>query len=325
MRSIQVQDTFSLSSVKPLEELLEYRGFCLEATKKALQHSQHLSCRTHPPLTEVTLERYGEVDGLLYGRCPKSGSLFLRELPDPKIWAELLAEVSQYRHSPQSFHAGLAQSRMDHVYEPKLEWIRETLRFQGIHWPRMLEVVTPPSHFTRPLQESHCCSEVITVNEMDLIVDRGAVRQYTPLQAAVLLESLDRVHDPLTLIKSVTECLEPGGVIFITALVSSGFDMSVLGLQNQYLYPPDRANCFSLQGLVSLLEETGLIPLEVSTPGVLDVQIVLAHLHNNPTIPLSPFERELLLHGDEERRTAFQEWLQRCQLSSFARLVAKKP
>ena len=47
------------------------------------------------------------------------------DLPDPVRWARLLEEVSRYRHSPAAFHAGLAQSRTDYVYAPKVEWIED--------------------------------------------------------------------------------------------------------------------------------------------------------------------------------------------------------
>ena len=111
-----------------------------------------------------------------------------------------------------------------------------------------------------------------------------------PAEAAVLLESLDRAHDPLKLLDGVSQMLRAGGLVFVTALVCSGFDMVVLGAQNMYLYPPDRANCFSLDGLERLLVRAGYKPVELSTPGVLDVEIVAVHQKHNPNLKLSPFE-----------------------------------
>jgi hypothetical protein len=142
------------------------------------------------------------------------------------------------------------------------------------------------------------------------------------IQAAVLLESLDRVHHPQHVLRRVAGCLEEGGLLFVTALVASGFDLAVLGLKNLYLYPPDRMNCFSLHGLLRLLEQSGFESVEVSTPGVLDVQIVRAHLQRDPALPLSMFERQLV--GMHEEGQAVQAFLQQSRLSSFARIVASK-
>lgn len=321
MRSIQTSVVFPLSSVKPLDRLVSYRAYCVAETRKALQGPMRRRARS-PVGGGAPLELCGDVEGLAYARCPESGSLFLVDLPEATRWASLLSQVSRYRHTPEAFHAGLAQSRTDHVYAPKVEWILDALRFQQLDRPRLLEVTTAPSNFTRLLQEQGSFSTVMTVDEMRLAAGAEA-EEACGVDAAVLLESLDRVDDPATLLRAVADRLTSGGLLFVTALVVSGFDMAVLGLRNLYLYPPDRTNCFSLEGLSTLLTRTGFGLLEVSTPGVLDMEIVRAHLQRDPSLPLSPFERQVIEAG-EETHEVFQAFLQQRGLSSFARIVARK-
>ncbi len=332
MRSIQTQATVPLSSVKPLTQLADYRDYCLQATRQALAGAR--KPRRVSPVDGSPLNPAGDIAGLPYGRCPSSGSLFLGELPDSVRWARLLKDVSRYRRSPVAFHAGLAKARTHTVYAPKLEWIGDTLRLQGIRRPRILEVVTGTSRLTPLLRQSGLFSAVVTVDEMGLahaaeargVRGRRARGEHQELggtvQAAVLLESLDRVDDPAALLRAVAGRLTAGGLIFVTALAASGFDVAVLGLRNRYLYPPDRANCFSLQGLSTMLAQAGFALLEVSTPGVLDLEIVKAHLHDDPSIPLSGFERRLLEAGAETQQ-AFQAFLQERGMSSFARIVGR--
>lgn len=320
MRSIETSQTFPLASVKPLDALLNYRAYCLAQTREVSTGLLHH--RTQCPEEGMTLVPCGMVDGFAYARCPQSGSLFLVDVPHSTAWARLLARVNQFRHSPQAFHTDLAQSRTDHVYAPKLEWIQDTLRLQQADHPVALEVATPPSHFAQLLWDSGVCAEVQTIDEMELAHAKGMSARET-VQVAVLLESLDRIDDPAGLLRGVLERLSPGGLIFVTGLVSSGFDMATLGLHNRYLYPPDRANCFSLQGLSTLLTRAGFSLLEVSTPGVLDLEVVQAHLQHDVSVTLSTFERRLV-DADEETRAAFQAFLQQRGLSSFARIVGRK-
>jgi len=322
MWSIQTSSTIPLASVKPLERLLGYRAHCLEITRNALSGSA-TQRRERSPITGAPLTIVGDVDGLKYGRCPDTGSLFLVELSEPRQWANLLKEISRYRQSPNAFHAGLAQVRSDHVYAPKLEWIQNTLRLQERSRPRLLEVTTPPSEFTAHLASSELFAEVVTTDEMALAATTGRVDADEYAQVAVMLESLDRVHDPAALLQAVRRRLSAGGLLFVTALVASGFDMAVLGLRNLYLYPPDRTNCFTLSGLSRLLEEAGFSLLEVSTPGVLDVEIVSAHLQHDPDLPIPGFERQLV-QADQQTKEEFQAFLQQRRLSSFARIVAKR-
>jgi len=332
MRSILTSYTFPLSSVKPLDGLLSYRSYCLTRTLEVLAGGTRR--REQSPMGDAPLEPFGNVDGLDYLRCPESGSIFLAQLPESMKWARLLAEVSRYRHSPGTFHSGIAQSRGENVYTPKLEWIQSSLRMLGVGRPRVMEVVTPPSDFTRFLGASGLFAEVLTVDEMELVM--AADSQISPAtngdassgrsgaaQVAVLLESLDRVNDPVALLRTVAGRLTAGGLLFITALVSSGFDMTVLGPRNLYLFPPDRTNCFSLRGLELLVSRAGFALLEVSTPGVLDVEIVQAHLRHDPLLPLSAFERQLLA-ANSDAHAAFQSFLQQRGMSSFARVVGRK-
>ncbi len=323
MRSIETKDHFPLSSVKPLEHLAGYRTYCLTETRRAFQAGAHR--RLHSPISGEPLQKAGEVEGFLYLRCPTSGSLFLAGFPNPEAWADLLSRVNRYRHSPDTFHLGLSQSRTDHVYFPKVEWIEETLALQGMRRPRILEAVIPPSDLSALLRRSGAFSSIEPVDEMHLAHGEG-MGDPSPrerFQVALLLESLDRSDEPVGLIQQVCRLLESDGLLFVTALVSSGFDMEVLGLSNQYLYPPDRANCFSLDGLKQLLQEAGFSLLEVSTPGVLDLEIVQAHLQADPSMPLPGFVRQIL-GSSEEARTAFQAFLQQQGFSSFARIVARK-
>lgn len=319
MQSIQTNWMFSLSSAKPLEGVQRYREYCLSATKKAL--AKGFQKRKVSPVTSRVLESWGKVDGIEYLCCPDSGSLFLATLPASEVWSDLLTEVSQYRQSSKAFHRNIKESRAENVFQPKLEWIQNVLRGQNLQSPSVMEVVTPPSDFSALLKKGSTFKEVLTVEEISLI--RGEKLEKNAFHAALLLESLDRVDDPKKLLEAVSPCLKKEGLLFVTALVSSGFDMAVLGPHNAYLFPPDRANCFSLKGLKQLLKGTGFELLEVSTPGVLDVEVVKAHLKQDSKIPLSPFERQIL-DAEPGLVEDFQSFLQKWALSSFARLVGRK-
>ena len=320
MQSIQTGHLFSLSKVKPLEGLLRYRAYCLEEMKKSLSKGKRR--RKISPIDEtVLLEPWGQIDGLDYLRCPKTGSLFLADLPSGESLKELLTRVSRYRQSENTFHADIENSRLETVYGPKREWIENTIRLQGIKKPVVLEVSTSPSEWTAFLKESKVFQEVLVAEEMDLAQGKSLEKEAADI--AILLESLDRVDAPEKLLEGVSKSLKKNGLLFITALVSSGFDMVVLGSHNAYLYPPDRTNCFSLEGLKRLVMNAGFQLMEVSTPGVLDIEIVKEHLRMDSAIPLSPFERQIVSAGDESR-SAFQGFLQQSGLSSFARIMGVK-
>ena len=118
MQSILTSHSFPLSSVKPLEELLRYREYCLDASRKALLKNSRK--REYSPIGEGPLEPFGNIGGLEYVRCKKTGSFFLAHLPTAETWARLLSDVTEYRHSLQAFRSDITKSRLENVFEPAL-------------------------------------------------------------------------------------------------------------------------------------------------------------------------------------------------------------
>ncbi len=316
MRSIQSGLAFPLAAVKPLDDLEAYRAQCVAATRQAL--ATGAKPRRDCPACETALAPVGDVDGLAYGRCGTCGSIALLAVTEAGAWRALLHAANGFRRAPSAFHRRISESRIETVYAPKLDWIRGALRMHGVTRPRLVEATTPPSDFTPMLSAADAFGEVAMQDEMDLA--HGAAGP--AVDVVLLLESLDRVDDPARLVRAAAARLSRGGLVFVTALVWSGFDLAVLGLRNRYLYPPDRATCFTLAGLERLLERAGFDLVEASTPGVLDVEIVAAHLRHDPSLRLSDFERRLV-EADAETRQAFQAFLQERRLSSFARLMGR--
>lgn len=320
MRSVQTMTTFPLEAVKPLERLAAYRARCLEATRAALAQAGPRPVRS--PLDGGPLAPWASVEGLPYVRDPATDSWFLAARPSAARWAALLREVSAARNAPDGVHTRLAPTRTEHIARAKAEWVREALRLQRLPRPRLLCPVVPPERVTGLLAESAPEAELLVVDEPALTQGQ-APRGIAPATAALLFESLDRAWDPAQLLRTVAGMLAPGGLLFVTALVSSGFDLAVLGARNQYLYPPDRANCFSRTGLERVITQAGFSLIEVSTPGVLDVEVLRAHLRQDPALAVSPFERRLAEAGPETQG-AFQAFLQQQGLSSFARALARR-
>ena len=115
------------------------------------------------------------------------------------------------------------------------------------------------------------------------------------------------------------------GLLLATTTLISGFDLQVLWDRSNSIFPPDRLNLLSVEGLTKLLERHGLNLLEFSTPGMFDVEIVRRAILSDPDADWPRFIRYLVEKRDENAFDALQEYLQRFRLSSFARVVGRKP
>jgi hypothetical protein len=90
------------------------------------------------------------------------------------------------------------------------------------------------------------------------------------------------------------------------------------------IFPPDRLNVFSVEGLRTLFERWNFECLEFSTPGLLDVEIVEKAMARNPAVSVTRFTEYLLTNRDRETKMNFQQFLQKNLLSSYGRILLRK-
>jgi hypothetical protein len=165
----------------------------------------------------------------------------------------------------------------------------------------------------------------------DLVISKGEVStadlydntSSNILDTALLFETLDRAVSPNEVLKKVKNMLKPGGLCFITCLLSSGFEVKVLEQESEIFTPPERMNILSYEGIVALIDKvTGFEILEFSTPGVLDIPNVVKHIDqlNDAAFYQYIFKQR----QDTELVNSFQDFLQRNRLGTFGRIVLRK-
>ena len=143
------------------------------------------------------------------------------------------------------------------------------------------------------------------------------------LDVVFLFESLDRSIDPFLVLQKALNSLKPGGLCFITCILSSGFEVQLLGQESEIFVPPERMNIFSYEGMNALIDKVGGFEiLEFSTPGVLDIANVTKQL--NDVNNMNFFQYIFKRRQDSELVGSFQDFLQMNRLGTFGRLVLRK-
>ena len=143
------------------------------------------------------------------------------------------------------------------------------------------------------------------------------------LDAVMLFESIDRSVKPINLLNKVKKSMKPGSLCFITCLLSTGFEVQILGKKSEIFIPPERMNILSYEGLEILIKNIGGFEvLEYSTPGVLDIANVTKKLN---TLDEMNFFKYIFQKKDNNNLIkSFQNFLQMYCLGTFGRLVLRK-
>jgi SAM-dependent methyltransferase len=254
--------------------------------------------------------------GLTYRACPACGSLYVSPRPSRD------ALVAHHRGSVAArFWQGeilpaTADVRAEKLVAPRAEWVLDGL---AEHAPGARTGVDVSSS-GGPLVDA-------------LVRIRGELR-FTPVDAralagagrafdiALAFDALDRAPDVPGFEAALADALRPGGLLFLAA-PACGFELQVLWERSRAIFPVDKINVLTVRGLLRRFGPPRWDVLELSTPGMFDVEAVRRAVESDPSHPWPRFVRSLVDSG-EAALTDLQEYLQRHRLASFARLLVRR-
>jgi SAM-dependent methyltransferase len=275
--------------------------------------------------------------GYRYVLCGDCGTLYLSPRPSEAQLEKYYRNAESVKFWSTHFYKETVEARREKMFRPRAELIGEILIQLGRQSQEVfVDVGAGYGIFLEEVARLKAFATVAGVEpnpEMaDICRQRGfaivekTVEAVTPgeVQAdfAASFEVLEHVFDPLKFIRSVSRLLKPKGVLLLTTLTVSGFDIQVLWEHSKSVYPPHHINLISIDGMERLIKRAGLGLLELSTPGQLDIDIVRNMLKERPDITVPRFVHQLLREGDQNLRKEFQQFLSRNRLSSHVRVLA---
>jgi len=275
--------------------------------------------------------------GIEYVESSSCGSVYARYRPcEEELWR-------WYRESkPACFWReqilpACEEARREKIIRPRADWVLDGIAEYVPYAERLidvssngrglLEILSDASPKLTSITAAGMTADLEGVSTTRIHVQPSKTAELQTIEKAdviVAIDALDRAADIGALISSFEKLLAPGGVIFVTASVASGFEVQTLWEESKTIIPPDKLNLPTVAGLQMLFSAPDWEILELSTPGMFDVEIVRKAIEANPDRPWPRAIRALVDRTDESGRMALVELLQSRRLASFARLVARR-
>jgi len=277
-----------------------------------------------------------------YVECNNCKTLFAETRPSENELSWWYKESASTRFWQGKLLKLSAASRNEKIIEPRAYWILDGLSEYLSNVPLKNIIYTDISFFGKALVEriaeaAHDMAIVsagitdgsekyasgnISVNTLASIDDLSSLE---PTDVVVAIDVLERISSIHHFLEQLEKVVKPGGLVFATCPVSSGFEIQSLWDKSPSIIPPDKLNLPSVNGLINLFSSSSKWKiLELSTPGMFDVEVVRQVMLQ---LPNEKWPRSLhaLLDGiDNQGMGLFTEYLQSQRLSSFARIVLQK-
>jgi SAM-dependent methyltransferase len=333
---VSVQEIAELE-IKPSAEVLEWRS--LVATEIAARWADRsawisVSC---PACQGKSARPAFEQLGIAYAECMACGTLYAPQRPDESALRAWYRDSAPARFWRERLLTASATARHEKIVRPRADWVLDGIAEYAPHARGLLDL----SPHGRPLLDAIVeeapglktfIAAGVTADLEGAATERVEVRPtgvaglqaLGPADVVVAVDVLDRAADPHALVNALEQSLAPGGVIFATSPVASGFEMQALWERSPTVLPPDKLNLPTVHGLMRRFAAPAWEVLELSTPGMFDVETVRRAIAAEPSGPWPRVVRALVERTDASGRSALVEFLQAHRLTSFARLVARR-
>lgn len=276
--------------------------------------------------------------GFEYRECPDCHSLWVSPRPSFADFSAFYSQSASSKYWADVFSPAVMEVRRERLWRPKARRIAELAATWG----------TPVSPFrslvdigggTGVFAEEYAVIddiEVVVVEPSPEAADACRRRGIAVVQGfledvnaeqlpagptvCTSFELFEHVHDPMGWLTSLAELMSPGDLLVMTTLSGTGVDIRVLWDQSASVNPPHHINFLNPDAMRLIAERCGLEPLDVFTPGELDIDI----LRNNAPLICDRFW-SLVVGLDDDSRARWQTLIAEAGSSSHMWAVMRKP
>ena len=272
--------------------------------------------------------------GIAYVECSACGTLYAPHRPDEEALATWYRDSLPGKYWREQLLAASSETRHEKIVLPRAQWVSDGIAEYVPGATRLLDVGANSRAFVNEVVSANPALEALVAGATADLEGRsdGSIEvRPTPVAGfaalgqvdlVTALDVIDRATHLPTLIRAIHSALAPGGVLFATLPVASGFEIQALWDRSPSVIPPDKVNLPTVAGLLELFSGPSWELHELSTPGNFDVEIVHRTISQTPDADWPRALRALVVGADPDARNRFTEYLQSRRLSSFARLVA---
>ena len=271
----------------------------------------------------------------VYKLCNKCDTLFISPRPIESAFSRYYIEAPSVKYWATTFYKETVQARRKKIWRPKAKMVLELMNRFNVTSNHIVDIGAGYGVFCEEIKRiSNLSVTAIEPGpELAKICRKKGLYVIENFLQNVLIEELkdepkvfvsfelfEHLHDPKYFLRSLYNLMQVGDIFIFTTLSGTGVDIKALWENSKSIAPPHHLNFFNPFSIQILLKKLGYEILEVSTPGKLDIDILM----NNKQLIKDQFWRVFIKYSTEEVRENWQSLISESGWSSHMMVCCQK-
>jgi hypothetical protein len=320
--------------IRPKKIFDEYLRLAEADTRKYFADARREPCAC--PACDGAGEFAFEKHGFAYDSCPTCHTLFVNPRPVPDAFSRYYTESESSKFWATTFYKETADARREKLWKPKAAMVIDALARYGASNHTVIDIGGGFGLFALEMR-AQSGRDVTVIEPGPRLADACREKGLTVVQkfleqvddaelprggrAFVSFELFEHLHSPEAFLRHVMSLMRSGDVFLLTTLSGTGVDIQALWQDSKSVSPPHHLNFLNPSSVGVLMRRLGFEVFEVTTPGKLDVDILV----NNQAFIKDRFWRTFAASATEEQRAQWQALISASGWSSHMMAACRKP
>jgi hypothetical protein len=274
-------------------------------------------------------------DGFNYEECRSCKTIYVSPRPTREAFDRYYTASKSTKFWATTFYKATEKNRREKLWKPKAKLIFDKIKQflknteiivdigggYGIFMEEFLKLMSLKHYIVEPSKYLAGVCRRKGLHVIEKFLEQVKKNDFKDgVKTFVSFELFEHLYSPGSFLDALNKIMESGEIFIFTTLSGIGLDIQTLWQDSKAIAPPMHLNFFNPKSIKILLNRTGFEPLNVSTPGKLDIDI----MENNKDKIKDRFWRNFLEYASSEEKNKMQKFLSDNLLSSHMMVVCRK-